>query len=81
MVKNRTQANTAALYWDTVDTCYGTRTLDSLSAEGAAGVERLATVLAYNCPDIPHLPTCPSSSQRPRCCWWPGPAKRRPARS
>ena len=39
-----------------MDTCYGTRTLDSLSAEGAAGVERLATVLAYNCPDIPHLP-------------------------
>ena len=70
------QLDTAALYWDTVDTCYGTRTLDtggararlpgcvdtahvpaySLSAEGAARVARLVTVLAYNCPDIPHLP-------------------------
>ena len=70
------QLDTAALYWDTVDTCYGTRTLDtggalarlpgcvdtahvpaySLSSEGAARVARLVTVLAYNCPDIPHLP-------------------------
>ena len=64
----------SSLYWDTVDTCYGTRSLSlesgrlpglvdphhvpqyGLSAEGVAKVCRVLTVLAYNSPDISHIP-------------------------